>query len=211
MRLNGARAPELYDMTQAESEDRLLSIPFILRLGELGIKYYSGYPENAYLVSGRAKITHGKVAKSATSTVAGLARNGRMSDFPGHTHRVEVAAVTQEDIRRGKLVGKFVVAASFGTLADIRGRLPGTNSAVDHHGKPLTKIQNWQNAMGYVELYRATGEVAAVEPILISTFNEQRPFATRFNRKTYLPNREVVPIAYQRAAKKVRKSQKRAA
>ncbi|HVU59352.1 MAG TPA: metallophosphoesterase [Candidatus Saccharimonadales bacterium] len=195
------KAPELYDLVQAGSDERMLTVPFLLNLKKLGIEYRSGYPANEYYLSDKLKIIHGTKAKSNTSTVAGLARTESESVIQGHSHRAEIAAYTRKRSRFGKVIGDMIMAASFGTLASIVGRVPSYGSAVDNEGRPVTNIENWQNAMGYVELCRATGDVALMQTIHIRTFDEQRPFATRFNGKTYLPRRKFVAAeSYQPAA-----------
>ena len=201
------RAPELYELVQAGSDERVMTVPFLLNLKALGVEYISGYSAAEYYISDAVKIIHGTKAKSNTSTVAGLARTESETVVQGHSHREEVAMYTRKRRRLGKTVGELIVAASFGTLASIKGRVPSYGSAVNDRGKPVDHVENWQNGLGYMEVYRATGRLALMQPIFMDTFDPRRPYATRFNGKTYTPNRRFIAAqTYLRPLARKRKS-----
>jgi hypothetical protein len=129
------------------NEFPVLSIPFLLRLDDLGVKYISGYP------AGRHKITNGNdiitplyAIHGEKLDVAKVATSERQSFVQGHIHRFAMHSQTYE------IDGtpKFVMAFSSGCLCRIDGAVPSTKSATDDHGTPLTRWESWQQGVAVV-------------------------------------------------------------
>lgn len=176
-------APELYELRQADSDKRLLTIPFLLNLDAIGnCQYISGYPASEYWLSDDIRVMHGyKVRQGGGATAAAVLRAETTSTIYGHIHRAEMAKRTIAT-RYG---GKIIVAASFGCLADIQGAVPSYGSAVDDDGQPMKHIEDWQQGLGYLEIERKTGRLALCEMINIDTFNGHQ---ATFRNKTYKPS-----------------------
>jgi hypothetical protein len=67
----------------------------------------------------------------------------------GHIHRREIAYLTREDIDGPA----EIMAASPGCLARIDGAVPSTGQGLDLDGRPLTRVENWQQAIGVVTIH----------------------------------------------------------
>lgn len=138
MRLKRAEAP---------NEFPVLSIPFLLRLEELGVDYISGYP------AGRFKIAEGNATQTPLYAIHGekldiakVANSERQSFAQGHIHRIAQHSQTYE------VHGEphFVQAFSAGCLCRIDGAVPSTKSGTDEHGTPLTRWEAWQQGLAVV-------------------------------------------------------------
>lgn len=108
----------------------------ILKLGEIGWKYYGGYPANEYEYKDDLAFIHGQIAtKTGTSHKLAQANYDR-NVVQGHKHVAESVYHTD---RRGKLLGAFVV----GMLGRIDGIIPAHNSGVDHDAEPVKRYDGW--------------------------------------------------------------------
>lgn len=138
MRLRRANAPE---------EWPLLSIPYLLRLDDIGVKYMGAYP------AGRIQITEGGNGVTPLWAIHGekldvvkVAKSERQSFVQGHIHRIALHTETFE--YRGN--PETVVAFSPGCLCRIDGPVPSTKSGEDEHGRPFKRWENWQQGMAVV-------------------------------------------------------------
>lgn len=138
MRLKRADAPK---------EFPVLSIPFLLRLDELGVQYISGYPAGRYRITqGNDIITPLYAIHGEKLDIAKVATSERQSFVQGHIHRFAMHSQTYE------IEGnpKFVLAFSSGCLCRIDGAVPSTKSGTNEHGEPLTRWESWQQGIAVV-------------------------------------------------------------
>lgn len=125
----------------------VLSLPFLLRLDDLGVRLAGNYP------AGRVKIAEGTKHQAPLFAIHGkkldvvkVAKSSRQSYVQGHLHRVVEHNETYElDGERLE-----VSAWSPGCLCRIDGGVPSTNSAADDFGVPVPIVENWQHAVAVV-------------------------------------------------------------
>jgi len=132
-----ANAPETWPV---------LSVPYLLRLDELGVEYIGGYPAGIYWLNDRLACIHGSKVRSSGSTAALVVDDERVSTIFGHVHRIELAYKT----RRVRAGARTSLAASPGTLARIDGAVPSTKGSTDPLGRPVPAVENWQQGVGVV-------------------------------------------------------------
>ena len=123
----------------------VLSVPFLLGLEGLGCTFIGGYPAGSLKL---AKGTRNQAPLFAVHErgldVAKTARQQRQSYVQGHGHRVATHSETYE------LDGDYVDvdAIMLGCLARNDGAVPSTKGAPDDRGKPVKRIESWQQAVG---------------------------------------------------------------
>ncbi len=122
----------------------LLSIPKLLGLDSLNIKYHPNYPNGKVVLNDNLVCIHGEIAKSESgATVSAVVKDTRVSVIQGHIHRYEVATKT---LWGADDTAYMYTAASFGCLCKIDpGAVPGAKA-----------YQNWQQGVGIV-YYEDTG------------------------------------------------------
>lgn len=138
LRLKQANTPKSFPV---------LSLPFLLRLEELGVTYLGAYPAHKF------KIAEGGEGQTALYAIHGdrldvakVAKNERQSFVQGHIHRIALHTETYE-------VGgerEQVVAFSPGCLCRVDGFVPSTKSAVTDDGMPVTQFESWQQGIAVV-------------------------------------------------------------
>ena len=174
-------AERLYGVRQAGTEDKVLTIPFLLNLAEIDCEYKSGYPANEYWINERLKAIHGHLVRPAGKTAAAIVAKEETSTLFGHIHRHEYAARTAKNFSGAR----FVIAQSFGCLARVDGAVPSYGSGVDEMtDKPVENWENWQQGIGVVH-YQDGDKPFDTQQITIQTHNG---YQTRFNGKLYVPN-----------------------
>lgn len=145
---------------QAPTEHPVLSIPFLLRLEELGVKYVPGYPAGEYYINDGLKCIHGK--QSGRGVARKTLNDEKVSTITGHSHHVEVTYRTVNTktgpVRR--------VAATLGCLCRTDGPVPGYHASIDYDGNAVTSHQDWQQSVGIVH-YEEGGTFHRVTPVLI--------------------------------------------
>lgn len=153
MRLRRANAPE---------EWPLLSIPYLLRLEDIGVNYMGAYP------AGRIQITNGGNGITPLWAIHGekldvvkVAKSERQSFVQGHIHRIAMHMETFE--YRGD--PETVVAFSPGCLCRIDGFVPSTKSGEDEWGIPFKRWENWQQGMAVVTEFPDGYWTAEIVPI----------------------------------------------
>ena len=136
-------------LKQANQPDSwpVLSLPFLLRLDELGVEYVGSYP------AGRVQLTNGAEHLTPLYAIHGqkldvskVAKSERQSFVQGHIHRIAYHSESFEI--RGK--SETVVAFSPGCLCRIDGAVPSTHSGADDSGRHYTRWENWQQGMAVV-------------------------------------------------------------
>lgn len=126
----------------------VMTVPFLLRLDELEVKYVDGYPAAESWINDRLVVRHApKKMNSSGSSAARSIEDERVSSLFAHIHRLEMTHRTRP--KRGGFAQ--TLAASVGCLCRIDGAVPGYNSATDSFGRPLlTYPDNWQNGCAVV-------------------------------------------------------------
>lgn len=153
-------AGELLGIRRANDADTLgvLTLEYLLRAKELEVNYIGGYPNNEYWITDNLKAVHGDTSRSNGSTASVMVKRFDQSVIFGHTHRIEVAHRTIQQ-RRG---ARYVLAASFGTLARVDGRVPSHRYATDERNQTVSYAPNWQQGYGIVEFNKDTHQVTPI-------------------------------------------------
>ena len=128
----------------------MLSVPNMLGLESIDVKYIGNYPNNEYWITDKLYCCHDEGVSSVPGKTAGNAvKEATATAIFGHSHRLEVASKTIYT-RRGNEVHR---AISLGCMSNIGGKTPGTKEK-----------QNWQNSIGVVKYNKKMFEVY---PLLI--------------------------------------------
>jgi hypothetical protein len=136
MRLRQAADPEGWPV---------MSVPFLLRLDELGVTYVGGYP------AGRIKVAEASGRQAPLFAIHGekldmkkQAKAERQSTVQGHDHHFsthcEVYEVDGEAVE--------VEAWSMGCLCRTDGAVPSTKGGHDARGRPIRRHESWQQGVG---------------------------------------------------------------
>ena len=72
----------------------VLSVPFLLRLDEIGVEYIEGYPGGEYYINSHLKCIHGKRTGRRGKVAPTVVDDERISTITGHNHHIEVAYKT---------------------------------------------------------------------------------------------------------------------
>jgi len=161
--IDNARAAFGIKRSGSTSEWPVLSVPFLLRLDELEIKYLSGYPSNHFWLTPNLRFIHGYSVKSKGSTAHMYLNDEKVSVIYGHIHRNELAYQTRIDYD-GTAV---IMAASPGCLARVDGYVPSMKQGFDLDGRPVVSPENWQQGLAVVD-YHEDGRFD-YKPIHINT------------------------------------------
>jgi hypothetical protein len=124
----------------------VMSLPHLLRLDELGIKYIDAYPAACDWDNDTTRNIHGTKANSRGSTTAQYVFElPHLNTWAGHTHRVEVTyrSVTGA---RGQAVESY--SANPGCLCRVDGAVPSVNGAIGADGTAARIVENWQQGFG---------------------------------------------------------------
>lgn len=143
-----ASTKALYGIKRAESlpdDYPLMSVPYLLRLDELGVSYQEGYPANRYPISDYLQAVHGTKVRSNGSTAKAVVDDisGTSTVF-GHVHRREYAERTIHT-QQGP---RTIFAASPGCLCRIDGAVPSVKGGRTSKGHPVSNYENWQQGIG---------------------------------------------------------------
>ena len=122
----------------------VLSIPYLLRLDELKVKYIGAYPAGEYWITRTLRAIHGTIARSNGSTASAHAnKNPHISTVFGHSHRQELQYKTVADAE-GPIRS---VSASPGCLCRIDGAVPSYGAGLNDHGRPVKHWEDWQQGI----------------------------------------------------------------
>jgi len=126
-----------YELGTADNpEIPVLSIPNLLSLDKIGVKYIGGYPDGELWINDSIVCTHGsRVNAKSGRTVSAIIDEINSTHIFGHIHRIETASRTIYS-RDGY---KTIQAHSPGCLCRIDGVVPGKK-----------KKQNWQQGLSVV-------------------------------------------------------------
>lgn len=139
LRLRRACAPDSWPV---------LSLPNLLRLDDLKVRYVGSYPAGRVeLCRGNDTITPLWAVHGEKLDVVKVARSERQSFVQGHIHRQALHHETYEF--RGR--PHTVVAFSPGCLCRIDGAVPSTKSGQDEKtGAPYQRWENWQQGLSVI-------------------------------------------------------------
>jgi hypothetical protein len=135
----------------------VMSLPYLLRLDEIGVEYIDAYPAGAYWLNDKLRAVHGSKVRSGGSTAAAYTNDSpHISTIFGHVHRQELQSKTVFD-RLGPIKS---IAVSPGCLCRVDGAVPSVNGATKIDGSPAVYYENWQQGMAVI-MYKPTGEFFA--------------------------------------------------
>lgn len=133
----------------------VLSIPYLCRMDEYDIEYRPGYPANDVWINERLRVIHGDVVRGgkAGATAGAYLQREKTSVIYGHKHSLEWAEATRQD-HDGP---RRILALSPGCLARIDGVVPSTRQGTDLDGRPLARVENWQQGFAAVTYEEGDG------------------------------------------------------
>ena len=132
-----------------------MSLPFLLRLEELGIEYQDAYPAAVSWDDDRTRNIHGTRANSKGSTMAQYANDlPHINTWAGHTHRAEIIYKTVMG-PRGEAIESY--SANPGCLCRTDGTVPSVHGALHSDGTSARIVEDWQAGFG-VNLYDGSGQ-----------------------------------------------------
>lgn len=125
----------------------VMSIPYLLRLDEIGVEYIDAYPAGAHWINDRLRAIHGTKVRSNGSTAAAYTNDTpHISTVFGHVHRQELQSRTVFD-RNGSIKS---VAISPGCLCRVDGAVPSVNGSTKVDGSPAKYFENWQQGIAVI-------------------------------------------------------------
>lgn len=146
-----------FGLKQANKPDSwpTLSLPFLLRLDELGVEYQDAYPTAVYWDDDNTRNIHGTRSNSKGSTTSQYSQElPHISTWVGHTHRAEVTFKTVMGAR-GEAIESYT--ANPGCLCKTDGTVPGVHGALHSDGSSARIVEDWQNGFGSL-LYSEGGQ-----------------------------------------------------
>jgi hypothetical protein len=127
----------------------VMSIPYLLRLDEIGVEYIDAYPAGAYWLTENLRAIHGNKVRSGGSTAAAYTNaDPHISTIFGHVHRQELQSKTVFN-RDGAIKS---VAVSPGCLCRVDGAVPSVNGSTHIDGKSAQYFENWQQGVTVVTI-----------------------------------------------------------
>lgn len=153
-----------FGLSRADSPEEwpVLSLPFLMRMDELGIEYVSGYPNAEVYINKGLRCEHGRKHAQRGKIAHKIMSGESTSTITGHNHHVEIAHRTFVD--RGET--RVVMGATLGCLCRTDGSVPSARTGLDPNGDVITAQMDWQQAIGVVE-YDRDGEDFNLTPVII--------------------------------------------
>jgi len=143
-----ANSVAAFGLKQANMPDSwpVMSLPFLLRLGELDIKYVEAYPAATDWDNDQTRNIHGTRANSKGSTMGQYVHElPHINTWAGHTHRAEIVYRTVIG-PRGEAIESY--AANPGCLALTDGSVPSVHGSIGSDGRPAKVVEDWQQGLG---------------------------------------------------------------
>lgn len=140
----------------------VMSLPFLLRLGELDVRYVDSYPAGVDWDNPRTRNIHGTRANSNGSTMAQY-----LNDYPtintwaGHTHRPEIVYKATLG-PNGEAIESY--GANPGVLCFTDGRVPSVKGGIGANGVPAKVVEDWGQGFG-IEYYNEQESIPQVHRI----------------------------------------------
>lgn len=124
----------------------VLTVPYLLRVEELGIEYVTGYPVARAELAPNLVAIHGRKLKLSQTIT-----DERVCTIQGHTHH---AGIKYFQFRSDRATKQQRWAASPGCLCRTDGSVPGYNHAIDPRShQPIENPQDWQQGVAVVEYH----------------------------------------------------------
>jgi predicted phosphodiesterase len=145
-----ANALSAYGLRRANTNEiPVMSIPYLLRLNEIGVEYIDAYPAGAYWITENLRAIHGTKARSNGSTAAAYTNaDPHISTIFGHAHRLEIQSRT---VFNGAGAIRSV-AVSPGCLCRVDGAVPSVNGSTHIDGSPAKYFENWQQGICVISI-----------------------------------------------------------
>ncbi|UOQ60372.1 metallophosphoesterase [Leucobacter rhizosphaerae] len=137
-----------FGLKQANMPDSwpVMSLPNLLRMGELNIDYMDAYPAAAHWDDDTTRNIHGTRANSRGSTMAQYVQDApHINTWAGHTHRTEIIYKTVIG-PRGEPIETY--SANPGALCHTDGRVPSVHGAIHADGSSARVVEDWQQGFG---------------------------------------------------------------
>jgi len=137
-----------FGLKRADMPDEwpVMSLPYLLRLAELNVKYIDAYPAATDWDNDLTRNIHGTKANSKGSTMAQYVHQlPHVNTWAGHTHRAEIVYRTVLGAR-GEAIESY--AANPGVLCRVDGAVPSVNGAIGASGIPTPVVEDWQQGFG---------------------------------------------------------------
>lgn len=167
--------PQLWGLRQAgASKDSypVLTYPYMANLGGVEVDWVGGYGAAEFVYNDDLVFIHGDQVRSNGSTADLLSKKFPETNVvAGHGHKLQMHARTNRQ-------GQYLTAVQVGALCRKDGIVPGYGSAIDDMGKPVAKVEDWQQSVLDIQDY-GDGNYQ-FNPILI---RDGRAF---YNGKEYL-------------------------
>lgn len=143
-----ANALSAYGLRRANTTELpTMSIPYLLRLEEIGVEYIDAYPAGAYWITENLRAIHGTKARNGGSTAAAYTNaDPHISTVFGHSHRLEIQSRT---VFNGAGAIRSV-AISPGCLCRVDGAVPSVNGSTHIDGTPAKHFENWQQGVAVI-------------------------------------------------------------
>lgn len=124
----------------------VMSIPFLLRLDDLRVRYIDAYPAATDWDNDLTRNIHGTKTNSKGSTMSQYVHElPHINTWAGHTHRAEVVYRTVLG-ERSRPIESY--AANPGVLCRVDGAVPSVHGAIGSDGRPATVVEDWQQGFG---------------------------------------------------------------
>lgn len=124
----------------------VMSLPWLLRLDELGVIYHDAYPAATHWDNSTTRNIHGTKANSKGSTTAQYSNElPHLNSWVGHTHRCEITYKTVMG-PGGEALKTY--SANPGALCRIDGAVPSVNGAIGADGHHVRIVEDWQQGFG---------------------------------------------------------------
>jgi UDP-2,3-diacylglucosamine pyrophosphatase LpxH len=124
----------------------VMSLPYLLRLDELNIRYVDAYPAATDWDNDTTRNIHGTKANAKGSTTAQYVHEvPHLNTWAGHTHRTEI---TYHSVigPRGERIESY--SANPGCLCRVDGAVPSVKGAISADGTPARIVENWHQGFG---------------------------------------------------------------
>lgn len=123
-----------------------LSIPNLLRLDELNVRYEDAYPAAVDWDDDETANRHGTRANSKGSTTSQYIHElPHLNLWVGHTHRAEITYRTVIG-PRGEALERY--SANPGCMAKTDGTVPSVHGAIHSDGSSARVVEDWQQGFG---------------------------------------------------------------
>lgn len=135
-------AQAAYGLKRANQLDSwpVMSIPYLLALDDLDIKYHGGYPANRLWLNRNLQIRHGNATRKKGGSARTQLAAEKVSTIFGHDHRISSSITTVNEYDGGKEIHAY----GAGCLCRIDGHVPSYHQGREVDGTPIPQLEDWQ-------------------------------------------------------------------